>query len=353
MKFSLRGFSLVELLVGMAIGLLSLLAVAQVFVTFNQHRTTATQVLEAQGNGAMALYLLEKDIDQAGFGLMSIQGCGVIQWCKSSNPAGGGSCDLKTALSTQPLIITDGGTSSDTIDVQYAQSTSGSPGTTISQDQTAYTDAYSVVTIAGYAVGDIIVSDVNGKCTMAQVTNVDSANFKIEHAVITGAYHNSSSALSSDGWQAAKAKDQLVNLGSYASKNYSVSGSSLVLKTFPNSTSGNAVEGIVLMKAQYGLDTDSDGAVDEWRCGAPTCAAVTDATQIIAVRIGIIARSPLQEKDVVDSPTTLTVLPAITGGAAVTYDLLTLPNVNGVPATHFRYKTYYTIVPLRNVIWGK
>ncbi|HEY8117794.1 MAG TPA: PilW family protein [Methylophilaceae bacterium] len=349
MKNSHQGFGLIEMLVGVAIGLLGLLAVAQVVVTFNQHRTTAAQVLEAQGNGAMALYLLERDVDQAGFGMFNIQGCSVIQWCKSAT--GGGSCALQTALSTQPVTITDGGASSDEVSVQYAKSSSGSPGSTISADQTAYSDAFKVSTTAGYVLGDIVVSDVADKCTMGQVTNVinneDGNGYRLEHALTGSEFYNATAAVGgADGWQVARAKDLLVNLGTFVSKDYTVSSNSLVLKAFPDFTASNIVDGIVFMKAQYGLDTNSDGAVDEWRCGAPTCAAVTNTAQIIALRIGIVSRSPLYEKETVDTASTVTVLPAvtgITGGTAVTYNL---------PDTHYRYKTYYTILPLRNAIWA-
>jgi hypothetical protein len=97
------------------------------------------------------------------------------------------------------------------------------------------------------------------------------------------------------------------------------------------------------MKAQYGLDTNSDGAIDSW--GSPST-VITNAVQVLAVRVGLVARNPLYEKTEVTTDDTIVVLPAITSpnSAAVTYT---------IPDKHYRYKTYYSVIPLKNVFWGK
>jgi len=334
------GFNLIEVLIGLVIGMVGMLAVAQVLVTFSQQRNTAVQIMEAQGNGAMALYLLERDMGMAGFGLMDIKDCGTIQWYW--NPTGcTSSCGLQSALSTKPVIITDGGLASDQIEVNYAQSASGAPGSGF-LGQGAYASAYPVDSIAGFANGDMIVADIANSCTMGQITAINTAASTIEHSTDSPYNVSSRPGGATSGWDAPSAsiKYNLVNLGSYVSKRYRVSVDSLAMAAFPQTgTFTNLVDGIVFMKAQYGLDTGSDNVVDTWANG--TTAITTQ--KILALRIGIVARSPLFEKNAVDAPTLLTVLPDTGGDDAVTWT---------VPDTHYRYKSFYTIIPMRNVLWG-
>ena len=65
-----RGFSLIELLIGMVIAMMGLAAVGSMMMTFSKKRSTVTQTMVAQDNGVMALYRLERDLAQAGYGLM-------------------------------------------------------------------------------------------------------------------------------------------------------------------------------------------------------------------------------------------------------------------------------------------
>jgi type IV pilus assembly protein PilW len=355
-----KGFSLIEVLIGLTIGLIALLAVAQVFVTFNKQRTTATQTMEAQSNGAMAIYLIERDLALAGFALMGIQDCALIQWYWNPPGCTGASCGLQNPLSTQPVKVYDGGANSDRIEINYGHSTSGTPGAQITQDQVVWGDDYHVASTTGISIGDMIVADVSGSCTMSQETSKDFNALTIQHA--PNQYNPAAAppAGAAGGWEAAKLNNLLVNLGSYISNRYQIASNTLQVASFPQvGTYNTVVEGIMLLKAQYGVDdgsnggTPNDGIVDAWVNGTATGAlpvGVT-STSVLAMRIGVVARSPLLEKDPVvlqdsagNTITALTVLPAINGGAAVTWN---------IPDDHYRYKVYYTLIPLRNVIWGR
>lgn len=380
-----KGYSLIELLVGVTIGLIGMLAVSQVFVTFNQQRTTSTQTLEAQSNGVMALYLLERDLAQSGYGLMSLQSCSDgdgavdsdgdgtedndqdIHWYYT--PAGcTASCGVQTPLSTKPLSITPGaGTASDTILVQYAKASSGAPGATVLTAQAAsFSEAFQLTSVAGFSNEDIAVANVADSCTLFQVTNVDTTDRSLAHTTAytitaNGVTENKTSAYNpatlpaAPGWEKALADNLIVNLGSVVSKRYSLSADgALQMQGYIDSAATTLVEGIVYMKAQYGLNNAggiTDKSVDIWTTdlSSITSSGKVDYSKVLAVRVGVVARSPLYEKDEVDAATTLTVLPEIknsggaTIGAAQTYT---------VPDSHYRYKVYSTVIPLRNVIWG-
>lgn len=380
-----RGFSLIELLIGVTIGLFGMLAVSQVFLTFNKQRTTSTQTMEAQSNGVMALYLLERDLAQAGYGLMTLQTCDdgnstsdsdgdgtqnndqEIQWYYS--PAGCTSgCGIQTPLSTKPLSISPGsGGASDSILVQYGKASSGAPGATMLTAQpTSFADSFQLTSVAGFSIEDLAVIKVSTSCTMFQVTNVNTVDRSLDHTTnytktVGGATQNKTSSYNpaavpgSPGWDKAIADNVLVNLGTMVSRRYSVSAdSTLQMKGYSDDTQTSLVDGIVYLKAQYGINNSgasTDKSVDLWTTDLSTITSSgrVDYTKVLAIRIGVVARSPLYEKDAVDAPTTLTVLPAIQNsggtniGAAVTYD---------VPDDHYRYKVYSTVIPLRNVIWG-
>lgn len=379
-----KGYSLIELLVGVTIGLIGMLAVAQVFVTFNKQRTTATQTLEAQSNGVMALYLLERDLAQAGYGLMSLQSCndgddavdgdgdGVvdndqdIHWYYS--PAGCTSaCGLQTPLSSKPLRIAVGaGVASDTIFVQYAKAESGAPGTTLLEAQAAATDSYKLASTAGFGVEDLAVVRVSSSCTLFQVTNVVAASRTLAHTtdytvLVNGATENKTSAYnpaatpSAPGWEIAGADDLVINFGGLISRTYGVSATgALQMQGYIDAAPTTLTEGIVYLKAQYGINNSggaTDKSVDLWTTDLSTITSsgIVDYSKVLAIRVGVVARSPIYEKDAVDAPTTLTVLPEIknsgglTIGAEISY---------AVPDDHYRYKVYSTVIPLRNVIWG-
>ena len=66
---SQAGFSLVELMVGLVIGLLATLAIMQVFGAFEEQKRSTSGTADAQTNGSVALYNLQRDVRLAGFGL--------------------------------------------------------------------------------------------------------------------------------------------------------------------------------------------------------------------------------------------------------------------------------------------
>jgi type IV pilus assembly protein PilW len=107
------------------------------------------------------------------------------------------------------------------------------------------------------------------------------------------------------------------------------------------------------MKAQYGMDdgisngslshasyTANDGVVDRYVNSLPA-----SWTQVLSIRLGIVARSALMEK--ADPATGIcnitTVAPTWAGG---TLDVSADPNW-----MCYRYKVFETTVPLRNMLW--
>ncbi len=206
------------------------------------------------------------------------------------------------------------------------------------------------------------------KCMPIPVS--DPVESPIEHATTNP--FNPATSPGGSGWNSVTAGDLvatpkpfLSNMGNLVSRRYQVTtsgtASSLTLAELPAFSTNTVVDDIVFLKAQYGLAaTASSTEVSSWESGD---AAIdnTTAARVIAVRIGVVARSPLYEKDEVQASPTFSVLPAIAGAGTLAAppagecdtSTATMEVKCTVPDTHYRYRAYSTIVPLKNVIWTR
>src|SRR5436190_375913 len=116
------GMSLVELMVGMLIGLIGIVIITHLYVTNEQYKRRTTASGSAQSNGAIALYAIERDLRMAGFGLndqrafscrcdpIATPQCSHIQYYYNgaySFPPNGSSVGARNSLALYPVVITD------------------------------------------------------------------------------------------------------------------------------------------------------------------------------------------------------------------------------------------------------
>ncbi len=71
-RFHRAGFTLIELMVGMAIGLLATIIIMQVMSLFEAQRRTTTGSADAQTNGGIALYSIAREVQMAGYSLLPV-----------------------------------------------------------------------------------------------------------------------------------------------------------------------------------------------------------------------------------------------------------------------------------------
>jgi type IV pilus assembly protein PilW len=114
--------------------------------------------------------------------------------------------------------------------------------------------------------------------------------------------------------------------------------------------------GIVHMKALYGKDTDGDRVVDTWNTTLPVTAA--EWLQVRAIRVALLARSGQWEKNPVYAPAGCVgaaCAPAAPNwrqdDGTVVYFTMPAP-ADGTDWRNYRYTTYQTTIPLRNMIWS-
>ena len=120
------GFSLVEIMVGMVIGMFGLLIMMQVFSLAEEQKRTTTSGGDTQSTGAIALYGLQRDIRQAGWGLSDakIIGCNVTL----ALPSATWTINSLAPMTINHASIPAGDTNTDTILVAYGNTNGTTQG---------------------------------------------------------------------------------------------------------------------------------------------------------------------------------------------------------------------------------
>lgn len=364
-----RGFTLVELMVAAVIGLLTALVIAQVLFFSEGQKRTTTAGSDAQVNGALALYALQRDIQGAGYGFASspeLIGCPIAAKYAGADVATGAATPV-FPTNLVPIVIDATDPLRNTIRViSSAKNTYSVPTRIIPPSYDPATPAkeliFPVSSELGVEAGDLMLAakDAVTACEVFRVSSTPAIAQQIDRK-------DDAAGWNPDGFPAATYNngDTLVNLGTLTDHTYSVSaGNTLQQTRFVLSTDGKATPGytaatdlfpnIVGLQAMYGKDTDADGVIDLYDQVTPT----TNATwlQVLAVRIALVARSGQYEKDEVTTANPLWVVgdsPPVTPTPADcgTTKCLTL-KVDGLADwKHYRYKVFDTVIPLRNMVW--
>jgi len=383
-----RGFTLVEVLVGMAVALIGMVMMVQAMQVWEGRKRTTATGSDAQVAGSIALFSLERDIKMAGYGFGNAVAMNCTVSAYDSTRAAPGTFTFPMV----PVLINDGAAGApDTIIVLYGS------GTTMSSSQ-SFNNLTPPPAVAnngfkrtnsrtGLRPGDLIIAADTGNvvCGLFEITgNGNADGLTVDHG--TGAYLNfannqnvtAQTALAADALARLQAQF-LNNTGSVryndgTAKGVGSGGAVFNLGTFPqrnvwqianrrflteNNTLANqpaateVAEGIVNLQAEYGVDANANGVVDaaEWGAAAPV-----NWRQLRAVRFALLARSSQYETTAVTAAA-----PAWTGGA------FTMTNVDGTADTNpldgtgkgtpnnwrnYRYRVYETVIPLRNLVWG-
>lgn len=338
------GFSLVEIMVALVIGLLTTLVIMQVFTFFEGQKRTTTGGADAQTNGSVALYTIARDLQMAGFGLLPSENspleCNPLPSIDHDNNA------ATAAIDISPAIITDGGTAagaSDTIAIRYGQSAMAGVPSVISA---VVGTVATVDNNLGCAAGDIALL-VNGTtCNMTRVTAVSAS------PSFTGVTLQSATG--------AAGGVSLSCLGAWQEFRYDVNAGNLRVNGDPR------IAGVVNLQAQYGISaTANSNQVVQWvdatAASGWNAPSVANRNRIKAIRIAIVARSGAMERTDVSTACSSETAAGPTGVCA--WDATSAAPTNASPAPaidlsndadwqRYRYRVFETIIPLRNTIWS-
>ncbi len=369
------GLSLVEILVGVAIGLIGIVAIFQAVAVWSKHTQTTSSGGDAQIAGTLALFNIERDLKQAGHG-----------FAKAATPVLG--C-LVSAADNAPVrafnfglrpvdIAASAGGAPDTISILYGDSSFyGAEG--------SFTDATATTKKlrrrAGFKMGDLAVVAVNpgasaatANCQLVEInddTNADGYTVAHSAAPYTPYYYASAPA-APPRFNGASApvvtSGTMYNLGPQPRLDvWSIQSNRMLTRTdMIHATAPMQIaEGVVNLKAEYGIDADADGVIapGEWTASAPA-----DWRRLLAIRVAVLVRSRQYERN--GDPAASGVR-AVTPTAANPYYFgdpvnrkFLMTNVNGSADSfddltadpnnwrYYRYRVYERVIPLRNMLWG-
>jgi type IV pilus assembly protein PilW len=367
------GFTLIELMIGVLIGLLASLAVTHVLVNSEGQKRSTTSGSDAQVNGALALNTMQRTVQPAGYGFTAVPsliGC-TLTGTFSGNSVTSTLASFPTVLA--PVTIVDGAAGApDSVRVLSSGTASFSiPIRMVAPGYVAGGATFPVTSVRGIAAGDLMVAansaatPPTSACEIFQVTANPGSVPTV--ARVDNAWNGTTTPPASYGDGAV-----LVNLGAPSDITYSIVNNALVMRSLKIGTDANstpsypaAVEvfpNIVQMQALYGKDTDANGTVDTWNNTTPTD---NDGwKQVIAVRIAVVARSAQYERQDPTNGTYVT-------NANISWDVGNAGTVAGsavcgTPASkcltikiddltdwqNYRYKLFETVIPLRNMLWN-
>jgi type IV pilus assembly protein PilW len=156
------GFSLVELLVAMLIGLIGIIIMLQVFENAEGVRRTTVSGGDAQQNGALALYVLERDLRNAGMGVNDIglmtPPCNMIGYDAARSTPNFPPVGSPIPLAPVQIVAGGNATTPDQINVFYgSQTMAATTNLVVPVAMTANPNALTVGTTFGYRPGDLLL----------------------------------------------------------------------------------------------------------------------------------------------------------------------------------------------------
>jgi type IV pilus assembly protein PilW len=378
---ALAGFGLVEIMVGVVIGMIAVLVIFQVYNVSEGFKRNTTAAGTAQQTGLYSAFALGMELSNAGTGISAA--ATDLQWCSPPAAITGNVSDLANTFLPIPVLIADspgGNTNFDAFAVNYSVASTLVTAAPFNANA-GPAQAYQVQSPGGFHSGDLVVAiqspGAQTNCAASTVTAVSAPDANgIVTLTQTGTALNLTTV------------SLLFNMGpcNRAQKvQYSVNNGVLMSTPLLNTSNvnlancgqplaqpGNPVaSNVVVLKAEYGINTSAspEQELDTWVQATVgggwdprtvlTAPAAT-VNQIKAVRLGIIIQSEQFDKTLAN----------FTGGNYVngdyTWVLFDCPahdntcagRLTGTiaasanPPGNWRFRKYETVIPLRNVIWN-
>ncbi len=386
MKFKLHrvrplGFSLIELMVALVIGLVLTLAISNMVSRQEGVRRGLTSSSDITGNTAFAAYSLDRELRSAGSGfsqsVATNYGC-ILRASRDSAqilPAlaalPGAFASVPQTYRLAPVVVYAGAGAggSDVIAVASGASALSESALPVSPKSTA-AGLLLVPNTAGVRAGDLaIVAEASLDCMLQQVSAgftggaSQSLTFGGQYAanVINGrsltSFSRSGNAYVSVLGNVSGNQPRLLLFGIGANDTLF---SYDLLKLDGRDAPIPVTDGVVDMRVLYGVDmvrTTTPRQVTQWvapsgdRWGAAALvnagnsAAQADLSHVIALRVGLILRGNQLEKNAV-TPEKLQLFESLGADLTQTY---TVPADN----RRMRYRTVEFVVPLRNARWSR
>lgn len=344
-----QGGLLIELMVGLVMSTLTVLAITTIYTMFEKQKRTTVQLGQTMSNINLAMFPLQHRAKTAGYGIAhaSILGCNVKAYNNNGNR------DFDFTLSPVLIYPGSGSTDSDRISFTYGSSETNMLPVKLTANSSANNANIKVENKIGFSPGHLVIMYEEGKnCNLVQVSSVVTANDVISRTTgdytdpITGKKtdisYNKSGGL--EGGEDYSTNAIALNIGSSPEiVEYSIVNNQLIEKNGLDLKTKVVADNIVLLKARYGLDMDNNGVIDSWTTNIGSTA---NYKFLKAVKLAIIARAPLKEQKM-NGQCMVTKNSEFVWGEEVL-------DINGIVPDWgcYRYRFIQTVVPLRNMMWA-
>lgn len=316
-----RGFSLIELMVGLVLGMIAVIVIMQVFGLAERGKRTTTGGDDALTNGAIALGQLQRDARQSGQGL----GGRALLTCTLQLPGARQLSGLgPTTINHASIPAGDAG--SDTLLVVYGNGNGSPEGDRIISQPSA--GSYSVATPTAFLRQDYVIAALQAPAAPCALV-LDRVSAAPAGNIVTVATGIAGTADTLFNW--GRAPHVLA---------YAVRGGQLTQCDFMTSDCSNAsaanwpaiIDGVVGLRAQY-----LNGAAFNQTTPTTACAWST----LSALRMALTTRSGQLEKTDVTAQ-------APTWAGSSTAPIVLSGNSSW---KRYRYRVFESVVPMRNVAW--
>ena len=360
-------------MVALAIGMLGVLVMLQMFALSEERNRAASSGGDAQSNGILTYHQLQSNIVRAGYGMNSV---GLFN-CKATWQVASGNY-LGKAIRLAPVtvnpvdaagaaIIPVGDPNTDTLLIMYGNADGEPEG---NKAETAASPTYAVQMPSSFTVGDRVIA---APATCAADLIVDRIS-----AVATTSVTVAAGATGTSLFNLGRGPNGLPNAGgtngpvvlAYAIRggnltvcDYVINDCSIAANTGNASVWEQLASNVVSLRAQYGRDTTAtmDGVVDAYDQATPATAC--GWARVSAIRLALVTRSAQFEKTAGTSTTPVYVTTAApmwagstidnpVGSSVAAIDLTKKPDGTSNPDwKNYRYKLFQTVMPIRNVAW--
>lgn len=342
-----RGMSVVESLVGIAVGLLVALAAAGTVQVFTASQRQGMAVGGSAMNAATALSMIKHDIGSAGLGFFG-----------DGSPL----CPLLN-LSVGPVAVYNSSTFSPVnvsrVGVSPYDKLELAFGTQVLAGATVYTEGSSdgtnayLQTYLPASSPDVVLLAASAAvpvCTVRTVTQVVPSTATTPQQLVfgnAGSYNNTSVTFATP--PSTEDGGQVSLLGNLAINAYAVDATTRTLTLSRlNGTTTTLANDVIAFRVQYGVSAaPGDPTLSSWVNGAdfgkPT---IANLSRIRAVRIGLVTRSAQREKAGPDGSCNAS------GNLPKLFDETMSDPDNPSEWRCYRYRVSSAVVPMRNIAMG-
>jgi len=344
------GIGLVDLMVGLAIGLVAMLVMLNVTVLFESRRRSTTGIADAQMNAASAILMISRELRIAGQGLGPADslGCSIVH----DKPRLG-------TMSLRPVEIINGDNGKpDRLRLLASGSPQIiSPATLIAEHPANAGVMHLDSTLGVESAHQMLLYEPGKLCALLDVTGIPIGSYRAHHEF-----------LSVVGVPDYAAGARAINLGPLRFAEFSADTNDYLLVSrylvaSDQWQSARMASEVVSLQAQYGfdsrtgttasaaagarvtrwsdtmIDADDDGAVGD----------NDDLRRLIAVRVALVVRSAERSDQGCNAP-----VPQWMAGDSVSGSLqpttISLAHVSEWQC--YRYRVLQTEIPLRNLLWS-